>query len=71
MTRPAAACGTTMGKYHNVQPDVLETFLDLGNCGNWPNRRSCPAQTDSRPEARSGMAMLNGQWSVSKSCSWS
>ena len=30
MTRPAAACGTTMGKYHNVQPDVLETFLDRG-----------------------------------------
>ena len=30
-------------QYHNVQPTSWKPSLTVGHCGNWPNRRSCPA----------------------------
>jgi hypothetical protein len=34
--------------YHDVQQDVLETFVDRDNFGNWPSLRSCPVENGYR-----------------------
>ena len=33
--------------YHNVQQDMLETFVDRGQLRNWPSPRSSPAASAS------------------------
>ncbi len=34
---------TIIDNYQNVQQDILETFVDVGNCANWPSPPGLPA----------------------------